>query len=58
MFQVQAFRNLEFYICRYGWGDYKSRETTCKTNDVYKTFYFIVAVIPYMSRFLQVIFFQ
>ncbi|KAJ0043379.1 hypothetical protein Pint_18488 [Pistacia integerrima] len=41
------------YICRYGWGDYESRENTCKTNDVYKTFYFIVAVIPYMSRFLQ-----
>ncbi|KAJ0100258.1 hypothetical protein Patl1_21128 [Pistacia atlantica] len=51
--QVQAFRNLEFYICRYGWGDYESRENTCRTNDVYKTFYFIVAVIPYMSRFLQ-----
>lgn len=51
--QVQAFRSLEFYICYYGWGDYKRRQNTCKTNDVFNTFYFIVAVIPYCSRLLQ-----
>ncbi|KAL5811983.1 hypothetical protein ACOSQ3_026933 [Xanthoceras sorbifolium] len=51
--QVQAFRSLEFYICYYGWGDYKLRQNTCKTNDVYNTFYIIVAVVPYWSRFLQ-----
>ncbi|KAJ4706700.1 Phosphate transporter PHO1-like protein [Melia azedarach] len=51
--QVQALRSLEFYICYYGWGDYKHRENTCKASDVYNTFYFIVAVIPYLSRFLQ-----
>ncbi|KAL5767859.1 hypothetical protein ACOSQ2_014642 [Xanthoceras sorbifolium] len=51
--QVQAIRSLEFYICYYGWGDYKIRQNTCKTNDVYNTFYFVVAVIPYWSRFLQ-----
>ncbi|XP_010258276.1 PREDICTED: phosphate transporter PHO1 homolog 3-like [Nelumbo nucifera] len=51
--QVQAIRSLEFYICYYGWGDYKHRINTCKTSGVYNTFYFIIAVIPYWSRFLQ-----
>ncbi|KAL9361290.1 hypothetical protein Peur_044075 [Populus x canadensis] len=51
--QVQALRSLEFYICYYGWGDNKLRQNTCKTNDVYNTSYFIVAVIPYWSRLLQ-----
>ncbi|XP_006482049.2 phosphate transporter PHO1 homolog 7-like isoform X2 [Citrus sinensis] len=51
--QVQAIRSLEFYICYYGWGDYKQRQNTCKSSGVYNTFYFIVAVIPYWSRFLQ-----
>ncbi|XP_059655819.1 phosphate transporter PHO1 homolog 3-like [Cornus florida] len=51
--QVQAFRSLEFYVCYYGWGDYKLRENSCKTNDVFKAFYFIVAAIPYWSRLLQ-----
>ncbi|OMP03418.1 hypothetical protein CCACVL1_02426 [Corchorus capsularis] len=53
--EVQAFRSLEYYICHYGWGDYKLRQNTCKTNHVFNTFYFIVAVIPYWSRFLQCI---
>ncbi|KAF8390163.1 hypothetical protein HHK36_024685 [Tetracentron sinense] len=51
--QVQAIRSLEFYICYYGWGDYKHRQNTCKSNAVYETFYFIIAVIPYWSRLLQ-----
>ncbi|KAG6654224.1 phosphate transporter PHO1 homolog 3-like [Carya illinoinensis] len=51
--QVQAFRSLEFYICYYVWGDYKHRENTCKDNDIYKAFFYIVAVIPYWSRLLQ-----
>ncbi|GMJ13446.1 PHO1 homolog 3 [Hibiscus trionum] len=51
--QVQAIRSLEFYICYYGWGDFKIRENTCQDSSVYKTFYFIVAVLPYMARFLQ-----
>ncbi|XP_058010199.1 phosphate transporter PHO1 homolog 3-like isoform X2 [Hevea brasiliensis] len=51
--QVQAIRSLEFYICYYGWGDYKQRENTCNTSTVYNTFYFIVAGIPYWSRVLQ-----
>ncbi|OMO63715.1 hypothetical protein COLO4_32226 [Corchorus olitorius] len=53
--EVQAFRSLEYYICHYGWGDYKLRQNTCKTNHVFNTFYFIVAVIPYWSRLLQCI---
>ncbi|WCJ22198.1 EXS (ERD1/XPR1/SYG1) family protein [Euphorbia peplus] len=51
--QVQLLRSVEFYVCYYGWGDYKVRENTCKSSDVYNTFYFIVAVIPYWSRLLQ-----
>ncbi|KAL1198358.1 Phosphate transporter PHO1-like protein [Cardamine amara subsp. amara] len=53
--QVQALRSLEFYICYYGWGDFKRRQNTCTSSDVYNTFHFIVAVIPYWSRFLQCI---
>ncbi|KAL1194536.1 Phosphate transporter PHO1-like protein [Cardamine amara subsp. amara] len=53
--QVQALRSLEFYICYYGWGDFKRRQNTCRSSDVYNTFHFIVAVIPYWSRFLQCI---
>ncbi|CAN1187784.1 Phosphate transporter PHO1 homolog 3 [Linum perenne] len=51
--QVQAIRSLEFYVCYYGWGDFKRRMNTCPKNGVYYTFYFIVAVIPYMVRLLQ-----
>ncbi|XP_015895052.3 phosphate transporter PHO1 homolog 3 [Ziziphus jujuba] len=51
--QVQAIRSLEFYICYYGWGDYKKRQNTCKDSGVYNTFFFLVAVLPYLSRLLQ-----
>ncbi|KAL0421027.1 UNVERIFIED_CONTAM: Phosphate transporter [Sesamum latifolium] len=51
--QVQALRSLEFYICYYGWGDYKLRENSCKTSDVFNTFSFIVAGVPYWWRLLQ-----
>ncbi|KAK6159909.1 hypothetical protein DH2020_003290 [Rehmannia glutinosa] len=51
--QVQALRSLEFYICYYGWGDYKLRENSCQTNDVFNTFSYVVAVIPYSWRLLQ-----
>ncbi|KAJ6902578.1 EXS family protein [Populus alba x Populus x berolinensis] len=51
--QVQSLRSLEFYICYYGWGDYKHRHNTCRGNTVFRTFSFIVAVIPYWSRLLQ-----
>ncbi|KAE8653711.1 Phosphate transporter PHO1-like protein 5 [Hibiscus syriacus] len=51
--QVQAIRSLEFYVCYYIWGDFKHRKHTCKKSEVYQTFYFIVAVLPYMARLLQ-----
>ncbi|PPR83207.1 hypothetical protein GOBAR_AA37506 [Gossypium barbadense] len=51
--QVQALRSLRFYICYYGWGDYKHRQNICKMNDAFNTFYFVVAVVPYWSRLLQ-----
>ncbi|CAN6550498.1 unnamed protein product [Malus baccata var. baccata] len=53
--QVQAFRSLPFYICYYGRGDYKVRETTCTKDDVFIIFTFIVACVPYWSRLLQCI---
>ncbi|CAH8391814.1 unnamed protein product [Eruca vesicaria subsp. sativa] len=54
--QVQALRSLEFYICYYGFGDFRQRQrNTCRSNNVFTTFYFIVAVIPYWLRFLQCI---
>ncbi|XP_070671152.1 phosphate transporter PHO1 homolog 3 [Malus domestica] len=53
--QVEAFRSLQFYICYYGWGDYKVRETTCRSSDVFKIFSFLVACIPFWSRLLQCI---
>ncbi|KAK8316974.1 hypothetical protein V6Z12_A13G078300 [Gossypium hirsutum] len=51
---VQALRSLQFYICYYGWGDYKHRQNTCKMNDAFNTFYLVVAVVPYWSRLLQI----
>ncbi|XP_028794208.1 phosphate transporter PHO1 homolog 3-like [Neltuma alba] len=53
--QVQALRSLEFYICYYGWGDFKQRENTCNSSSIFTTFSFIVAAIPYWCRFLQCI---
>ncbi|KAF8050988.1 hypothetical protein N665_1835s0003 [Sinapis alba] len=51
--QVQALRSFEFYICYYGWGDFKHRQNTCTRSHVYNGFFFIVAVIPFVSRLLQ-----
>ncbi|XP_065856486.1 phosphate transporter PHO1 homolog 9 [Euphorbia lathyris] len=51
--QVHAFRNLEFYVCYYGWGDFKRRSNECRTSHVFEIFYFIVAIVPYWTRFLQ-----
>ncbi|KAG2710194.1 hypothetical protein I3760_04G015000 [Carya illinoinensis] len=51
--QVQAFRSFEFYFCYYGWGDFKMRSNKCHGSRVYKSFYFIVAIVPYWMRFLQ-----
>ncbi|XP_010438891.1 PREDICTED: phosphate transporter PHO1 homolog 4 [Camelina sativa] len=54
--QVQALRSLEFYMCYYGFGDFRHRRrNTCTSNIGFTTFYFIVAVIPYWLRLLQCI---
>ncbi|XP_074381162.1 phosphate transporter PHO1 homolog 3-like isoform X7 [Apium graveolens] len=51
--QVQAFRSVEFYICYYGSGGYAHRDSSCSSNDMNRTFHYIVAIIPYCSRLLQ-----
>ncbi|KAL5807813.1 hypothetical protein ACOSQ3_028504 [Xanthoceras sorbifolium] len=51
--QVQALRSLEFYVCYYGWGDFKQRSNKCRGSDIFDTFYLVIAIIPYWFRFLQ-----
>ncbi|CAJ2669024.1 unnamed protein product [Trifolium pratense] len=62
--QVQTFRSLEFYVYYYFLGYYKDRSTkfiselSPNKNSIgeshkYKTFYLIVAIIPFWIRFLQ-----
>ncbi|KAI4352544.1 hypothetical protein L6164_006783 [Bauhinia variegata] len=51
--QVQAFRSLEFYVCYYGRGDFKTRSNKCLESNIYKIFYFIVTSIPFWMRSLQ-----
>ncbi|RZC80988.1 hypothetical protein C5167_043568 [Papaver somniferum] len=51
--QVQAIRSMEYYICYYGGGGFKSRDSSCKKSDVFKVFNFIVASIPYVFRLFQ-----
>ncbi|CAN7098386.1 hypothetical protein BRARA_F00936 [Brassica rapa] len=51
--QVQALRSFAFYICYYGWGDFKHRKNTCAESNAYKSFFFIVAVIPFVTCLLQ-----
>ncbi|KAL8247078.1 hypothetical protein R6Q59_008294 [Mikania micrantha] len=51
--QVQLLRIVEFYICYYGWGDFKRRSNTCNQSNTYEIFFILVAVIPYWFRFLQ-----
>lgn len=53
--QVQLLRTLEFYICYYGWGDFKRRSNTCNKKKTYQIFYILIAVIPYWFRLLQCI---
>ncbi|KAI3864996.1 hypothetical protein MKX03_012150 [Papaver bracteatum] len=50
----QALRNVAFYICYYASGDYKTRETSCKTNNVYNSFYIMLGAFPFWLRALQV----
>ncbi|XP_076931293.1 phosphate transporter PHO1 homolog 9-like [Bidens hawaiensis] len=46
--QVQLLRNLQFYVCYYGWGDFKTRDAEkCNNSEVYDVLFIIIAVIPY-----------
>ncbi|XP_049346633.1 phosphate transporter PHO1 homolog 9-like isoform X1 [Solanum verrucosum] len=51
--QVQAIRSLQFYVCYYVWGNFKTRSNTCQDSEVYKILYIVVAIIPFWSRFIQ-----
>ncbi|KAK8631632.1 hypothetical protein V6N13_028414 [Hibiscus sabdariffa] len=51
--QVQAIRSLQFYICYYGWGNFRERSNTCGESELYKVLYIVVAIIPYWIRFIQ-----
>ncbi|KAD5961080.1 hypothetical protein E3N88_12553 [Mikania micrantha] len=52
--QVQLFRNLEFYICYYGWGNYKKRDSIeCRGSSIYDNISLVIAIIPYYIRCLQ-----
>ncbi|CAN7091733.1 unnamed protein product [Brassica rapa subsp. narinosa] len=51
--QAQTLRSIHFYICYYGWGDFKQRQNTCRESRVFNTFLFIAAAFPFVSRFLQ-----
>lgn len=52
--QVQLLRNLEFYICYYGWGDFKKRDAmACNESSIYKTISIVIAVVPHWIRLLQ-----
>ncbi|PNY10371.1 phosphate transporter PHO1-like protein [Trifolium pratense] len=51
--QLEAYRSFIFYVCYYFWGDFKTRSNNCIDSDIYKTFYMIVAIIPFWLRFLQ-----
>lgn len=53
--QVLVFRNLEFIACYYSGGFFLSKEDeACKKNLVYQGFGYVVALLPYWWRFLQV----
>ncbi|KAK2413217.1 EXS (ERD1/XPR1/SYG1) family protein [Trifolium repens] len=51
--QMEANRSLEFYVCYYFWGNFKTRSNKCIDSDIYKTFYLIATFFPFWTRFLQ-----
>lgn len=51
--QVQAFRSIQFYICYYGWGNFKTRTNNCQESEIFRTFLYVVAIIPYWCRVAQ-----
>ncbi|KAM0006589.1 hypothetical protein Hdeb2414_s0167g00820371 [Helianthus debilis subsp. tardiflorus] len=53
MFQVQLLRTVKFYICYYGWGDFKRRSNTCNQSSLYEFLNIFIPIIPYWFRLLQ-----
>ncbi|CAO2829552.1 unnamed protein product [Amaranthus hypochondriacus] len=53
--QVQAIRSLQFYICYYINRGLPEGQSKCHSSAIYNIFYFVVALLPYWSRFLQCI---
>ncbi|GLT98131.1 hypothetical protein SLE2022_156500 [Rubroshorea leprosula] len=53
--QIQAIRSVDLYICYYGL-EFSQRENKCHKHGVYNALYFIIAVIPFWMRLLQVFF--
>jgi hypothetical protein len=53
--QVLVFRNFEFIACYYSRGFFLSKEDeACRKNLVYQGLGYVVALLPYWWRFLQV----
>ncbi|XP_022005375.1 phosphate transporter PHO1 homolog 9 isoform X2 [Helianthus annuus] len=51
--QVQLLRTVKFYICYYGWGDFKRRSNTCNQSSLYEFLNIFIPIIPYWFRLLQ-----
>ncbi|XP_055806500.1 phosphate transporter PHO1 homolog 3-like [Solanum dulcamara] len=51
--QVQAIRSMQFYVCYYVWGNFRTRSNKCQESSVYQILYIVVAIIPFWSRFIQ-----
>lgn len=53
--QVLVFRNLEFMACFYPTGYFlTAADTKCDLNPIYRGFGYVVALLPFWWRFLQV----
>ncbi|GLU03350.1 hypothetical protein SLE2022_205530 [Rubroshorea leprosula] len=53
--QIRAIRSVDLYICYYGLV-FSQRENKCHKHGVYNALYFIIAVMPFWMRLLQVFF--
>ncbi|CAN4079405.1 unnamed protein product [Withania somnifera] len=53
LYKVQAIRSLQFYVCYYVWGNFRTRSNKCQESSVYQILYIVVAIIPFWSRFIQ-----
>nr|GMC49129.1 phosphate transporter PHO1 homolog 10 [Ipomoea batatas] len=53
--QVQTIRNLQHYVCFYGWRSATQKQTKCQSINGYIAFFYILPIIPYWLRSLQVV---